>query len=212
MIRGQPRRLLGEVTQQRVYGLIQLMEGPVQTRIFLYMPVWWTAQRERLPENAAAKSFILGHGERIASRCSDMFIAWGDGTVWSEPDTFSTAPAQRSPVCFFGFLAIRKAWIIVSGETTLQQALESISGTRLFFVNVGDLVDTGQDDSQWGRPGFKAANGVIGRKTGYASVPVTTKHYTLGRSIFRSRKLFAYHFSAAGPMDRQGYNGRVYFL
>jgi phosphodiesterase/alkaline phosphatase D-like protein len=82
----------------------------------------------------------------------------GDGSTWSAPHTFTTAPPRDQG---FKFLIFGDSQSVNYGTwgTTLHQAYQA-NLDAAFLTNVGDLVDMGQDYSQWNL-WFSAAQGVI---------------------------------------------------
>lgn len=128
----------------------------------------------------------------------------GDGTNWSELHTFTTAPANNLG---FKFLVFGDSQSINYGtwRDTIHQAYQRNSDAA-FFTNVGDLVDVGQDYTQW-KAWFEAAQGVVDT---IPVMPVTGNHenYTPARRF--SMPLF---FTAQlklplnGP---EGLKGQVY--
>ena len=87
----------------------------------------------------------------------------GDGTLWSEQHTFTTASAEANT---FKFLVFGDSQSPVRGEDpyglwreTVQNAFRANPDAD-FFINVGDLVDFGQIEAHW-NAWFDAVEGVI---------------------------------------------------
>lgn len=138
----------------------------------------------------------------------------GDGAAWSEPHAFVTSAANVSG---FKFLVFGDSQSINYGvwRTTLQQAYQANSDA-VFFTNVGDLVDVGQDYAQW-NAWFNAAQEVIAT---IPAMPVTGNHeaYTPER-LFSMPVFFTTQFKLPpnGPerLKRQVYSfdyGDVHFI
>lgn len=94
-----------------------------------------------------------------------------DGGVWSDPASFKTATPNQN----FSFLVFGDSQSInyATWEKTLQQAYRTYPGAA-FMINVGDLVDVGQDASQW-NGWFDAGRGVI---ENIAVMPAVGNHET----------------------------------
>lgn len=89
---------------------------------------------------------------------------------WSEPRTFTT---EAENVSVFKFLVFGDSQSVNYSlwRTTLTQAYKANSDA-VFFTNVGDLVDVGQDYSHWNR-WFDAAQGIADT---IAVMPITGNH------------------------------------
>lgn len=137
-----------------------------------------------------------------------------EGEGWSEVHTFSTAAAKVPAFKFLVFGDSQsvnyKAW-----ETTLHQAYQT-NRDAVFFTNMGDLVDVGQDYIHWDK-WFSAARGVIDT---IPAMPLTGNHenYTPERRFSRP-VLFTAQFKVPlnGPQafQRQAYSfdyGDVHFV
>jgi len=96
----------------------------------------------------------------------------GDGTHFGDLHSFITAPAVSKP---FGFLLFGDSQSINYNTwgATLHQAYQAHPDAA-FLINVGDLVDVGQDYSQW-NPWFDAGSDVI---DAIPIMPVTGNHET----------------------------------
>lgn len=94
----------------------------------------------------------------------------GGETGWSSWRTFTTLASEMSN---FKFLVFGDSQSINYNvwRTTLHQAYQTNAGAA-FFINVGDLVDTGQDYAQW-NAWFAAADGVVDN---IPIMPVTGNH------------------------------------
>jgi hypothetical protein len=137
-----------------------------------------------------------------------------DGDGWSESYTFSTAAVKVSKFKFLVFGDSQsinyEAW-----ETTLHQAYRA-NPDAVFFTNMGDLVDVGQDYAHWDK-WFSAAKGVIDT---IPAMPLTGNHenYTPERR-FSMPVLFTAQFKVPlnGPegLKKQAYSfdyGDVHFI
>lgn len=105
---------------------------------------------------------------------------------WSQPRYFTTAPGIAQPFTFLVFGDSQSVNYQVWG-TTLHQAYQR-QPQAAFFVNVGDLVDRGQDYAHW-QGWFNAAQGVVDT---IPVMPVTGNHemYTAGPHRFSQPVLF----------------------
>jgi len=94
----------------------------------------------------------------------------GDENDWSEPSTFSTA---GNHVGAFKFMVFGDSQSINYDvwRATIHQAYQA-NPDAVFFTNIGDLVDVGQDYSQW-KAWFTAAQGVVNL---IPVMPVTGNH------------------------------------
>lgn len=128
----------------------------------------------------------------------------GEEGDWSELHTFTTASTHISKFKFLVFgdsQSIRyDVW-----RATIHQAYQA-NPDAAFFTNIGDLVDVGQDYTQW-QAWFAAARGVVDR---IPVMPVTGNHesYTPERR-FSMPLLFTAQFKLPlnGP---EGLKGQVY--
>lgn len=138
----------------------------------------------------------------------------GYGSVWSNVYNFRTESREPAP---FKFLVFGDSQSIDYGtwRTTLQAAVRNNSDAA-FFVNMGDLVDVGQDYGQW-ESWFAASAGVI---ESIPVMPLTGNHecYTPERR-FSSPYFFTAQFALPGNgpegMKRQVYSfnyGDVHFV
>ena len=93
-----------------------------------------------------------------------------EGSGWGETRIFSTPPEKNDGFKFLVFGDSQsinyEVW-----RTTLQQAYQTNQDAK-FFINVGDLVDVGQDYAQWDA-WFNASQGVIDR---IPAMPLTGNH------------------------------------
>ena len=94
----------------------------------------------------------------------------GDGKDWSAATSFSTAPSSVSP---FNFLVFGDSQSVDYGSwgKTVQNAYRAYPKAA-FFINVGDLVDVGDDYKQW-FVWLKNAQGVINN---ISCMPVSGNH------------------------------------
>lgn len=128
----------------------------------------------------------------------------GSAGGWSEPYQFATAPdrPQRLKFMIFGdSQSINyNIW-----HTTLQQAYR-LNRDAAFFINMGDLVDVGQEYGQW-NAWFNAAQGVL---ENIPCMPLVGNHETYSPSgKFAMPVLFTAQFKLPlnGP---DGLKGQVY--
>ena len=103
----------------------------------------------------------------------------GDGEHWSDLSTFTAAPQKTSS---FKFLIFGDSQNSVAGDDpygvwrkTVHNAYAANPDAR-FMVNVGDLVDYGQNMAHW-NAWFAAAKGVVDR---IPEMPVTGNHESYG--------------------------------
>ena len=126
----------------------------------------------------------------------------GDGSYWSEIHSFRTAPAKAGDFDFLVFgdsqstdYEVWRSTAAAAGRDTPEAA---------FFVNVGDLVDVGQDYDEW-EAWFAGAAGLIEK---IPAAPVVGNHetYTLERRRFSLPVFFTSQFRlpANGPDDLRG--------
>ncbi|VBB09083.1 Hypothetical protein LUCI_4369 [Lucifera butyrica] len=122
----------------------------------------------------------------------------GDGENWSEIHTFITA---ADTVAHFTFLVFGDSQSIDYNvwRTTLQAAYRSNPGAA-FLVNVGDLVDRGQDMGQW-NAWFDAGRGVIDT---IPVMPATGNHEMYTPMQRFSRPVF---FTAQFKLPQNGPDG-----
>ena len=130
----------------------------------------------------------------------------GDGVTWSAWRSFRTAPYQSSKVKFLVFGDSQSVTYQLWGNT-LKKALQA-NPDAAFMVNMGDLVDVGQDYGQW-KGWLEAGQGVI---DSIPVVPVVGNHetYTPNRTYSRPQ-LFTSQLSLPrnGPAELRG---QVYSL
>ena len=81
-----------------------------------------------------------------------------EGAEWSELHRFTTAPIHSSGFKFLVFGDSQSSNYNV-WQTTLHKAYEA-NPEAVFFTNIGDLVDVGQDYAQW-KSWFDGAQGVV---------------------------------------------------
>lgn len=130
----------------------------------------------------------------------------GDGVNWSEWRTFRTAAYQPAKLKFLVFGDSQSLNYQVWGNT-LQKAFQA-NPDAAFMVNMGDLVDVGEDYGQW-KSWLNAGQGVIDT---IPVVPVVGNHetYTPNRT-FSMPQLFASQLPVPhnGPAELRG---QVYSL
>ncbi|MEA4835297.1 MAG: metallophosphoesterase family protein [Anaeromusa sp.] len=130
----------------------------------------------------------------------------GDGINWSTWRTFRTAPYQSAKLKFLVFGDSQSLNYQVWGHT-LQKAFQA-NPDAAFMVNMGDLVDVGQDYGQW-KGWLEAGQGVI---DSIPVVPVVGNHetYTPNR-IYSRPQLFTSQLSLPGNGPAE-LRGQVYSL
>ena len=132
----------------------------------------------------------------------------GDGDHWSDTRSFSTADPETNA---FKFLIFGDSQAPVRGDSpyetwrnTVQNAYKANPDAK-FMINVGDLVDFGQQEAHW-NAWFGAAEGVIDR---IPEMPVTGNHECYGSRETRKPEYWMAQFVLPqnGP---KGMKGRVY--
>jgi acid phosphatase type 7 len=129
----------------------------------------------------------------------------GNETGWSELRTFVTSLANVSEFKFLVFGDSQSVNYDV-WRTTLQQAYQA-NPDAAFLINVGDLVDVGQDYAQW-NAWFDAARGVIDT---ISAMPATGNHesYTPERGNYSLPVFFTAQFKLP-PNGPAGLIGQTY--
>ena len=129
----------------------------------------------------------------------------GDGAHWSDAHTFTTADPRARAVKFLIFgdsqsLAIGRAPYTV-WRTTVHNAYAANADAR-FFVNVGDLVDTGQSGAHW-EGWFAGAAEVIDT---IPTMPVVGNHEMYGGPISLKPRYWLAQFALPqnGPASLRG--------
>ena len=128
----------------------------------------------------------------------------GEGERWYGDGAFQTPPVKAASFQFLIFGDSQSINYQTWGET-LRRAWRQ-NPAAAFLVNVGDLVDVGQDERQW-NGWFRAAEDVIRQ---IPVMPATGNHeYYTREGRFSFPSLFAGHFALPrnGP---EGLAGRVY--
>lgn len=130
----------------------------------------------------------------------------GSPEAWSESYQFTTAPAKPAPYKFLVF-GDSQSFNYDIWRTTLQQAHRN-HPSAAFFINVGDLVDNGQEYGQW-YDWFNAGHGVMET---LPCMPVVGNHETYKPGGGTSLPiLFTEQFKL--PMNGpDGLKGQVYSL
>jgi len=133
----------------------------------------------------------------------------GYGACWSERHTFVTAAAKVARFKFLVFGDSQSASYDVWG-TTLTHAYLANPGAA-FLINMGDLVDVGQDEAQW-NGWFAAAKGVIDT---IPIMPLVGNHetYTPYMDIPEKRFSLPSYFTAQFKLPANGpaeLRGQVY--
>ena len=157
-------------------------EVTLQPGIIQYAPV---ASGQTLPPQAQRAEAVV---EGLATNQGNMSIhsvtltgltpgcrylyRVGDGEQWAEVSSFRTAPAKAQPFKFLLF-GDSQSYTYELWQKTLQQAYSS-NEDAAFMVNVGDLVDVGQDYRQW-NGWLNAGKGIIDT---IPVVPVVGNHET----------------------------------
>lgn len=126
------------------------------------------------------------------------------GGAWSEVQSFRTAPAKEERFKFLIF-GDSQSYSYEVWRKTLQQAAAA-NQDAAFMVNVGDLVDVGQDYGQW-EGWFDAGKGVI---DAISVVPVVGNHETYTpEAKFSMPTLFTAQLKVPGN-GPDGLKGQVY--
>ncbi len=125
----------------------------------------------------------------------------GGGDAWSEMESFTTAPERARD---FDFLVFGDSQSIDYNvwRITVQNAFRTVPEAA-FFVNVGDLVDVGQDYGEWER-WFAGAAGVIEK---IPAMPVVGNHETYSPERRFSKPHFftsQFRLPENGPNDLTG--------
>ncbi len=132
----------------------------------------------------------------------------GEGSNWSQGGAFKTADRKTNA---FKFLLFGDSQAPLNDDLpyglwmkTLQNASRANPDAR-FFVNVGDLVDLGQNEAHW-NAWFAAAKGVIDR---IPAMPSTGNHESYGSRDTRRPEFWKAQFTLPknGP---EGLKGQVY--
>ncbi len=131
--------------------------------------------------NATCSSFSTDLGESRIFRANMIQLApntsytyrVGDGQHWSATHTFTTASAKTNKVKFIVFGDSQSIPPYTTWQTTLHNAYKANPDAK-FFVNVGDLVDIGQNGPHW-NAWFDAVAGVIDT---LPAMPVIGNHET----------------------------------
>ncbi len=182
-----------------VNGQVQYAEAAYSPQ-FPQSAVTVTAGVEGLSTNlgeAATHSVVLT-GLKPGTR---YIYRVGTPEGWSPPYYFTTAPAAPRPFKFLVFGDSQSINYNVWG-TTARNAWQA-NPDAVFFTNVGDLVDVGQDYAQW-QGWFSGAQGLL---ASIPAMPVTGNHecYTPARSLSRP-VLFTAQLKLPpnGPEELQG--------
>jgi hypothetical protein len=176
--------------------------------------LWLVPAQTKVLETADGE--INLHSATLTGLTSGMQYRYqvGDGSIWSDIYTFKTEPQKNES---FNFLVFGDSQSMDYGiwRDTLQAAVGK-NPDAAFFVNMGDLVDNGQDYNEWER-WFSASTGVIER---IPVMPLTGNHecYTperrFSRPIFFTTQ-FALPENGPEEMKRQVYSfnyGDVHFV
>jgi hypothetical protein len=184
-------------------GFVQYQEG---TRI----------SAEAQQAKAAARDFItdIGTSRLFTSTLVNLSpntrfsYRVGDGDHWSDTHSFLTADPETNA---FKFLIFGDSQAPVRGDApyetwrnTVQNAYRANPDAK-FMINVGDLVDFGQQEAHW-NAWFGAAEGVIDR---IPEMPVTGNHECYGSHDTRKPEFWRAQFVLPqnGP---EGLKGQVY--
>lgn len=125
----------------------------------------------------------------------------GNGNIWSDMNTFTTAAAQAGEFEFLVFGDSQSTDYNV-WRATLQAAFQSVPAA-VFFTNVGDLVDVGQDYGEW-EAWFAGAAGVIEK---IPVMPATGNHETYTPERRFSMPVFftaQFRLPSNGPEELKG--------
>ncbi len=161
------------------------------------------AQAEELASNAGIMSI---HSVTLTGLLpgSRYLYRVGDGEDWGEINSFTTAPARPEKFKFLLF-GDSQSYTYELWQKTLHQAYRA-NQDAAFLVNVGDLVDVGQDYGQW-NGWLNAGRGVI---DSIPVVPVVGNHETYTpEAKFSLPTLFTAQLKVPsnGP---EGLKGQVY--
>lgn len=185
-----------------VNGQVQYAEA-VNERSFPGQAVTEAAWVKPLATNVGDRAVHTGilSGLKPATR---YIYRVGGPDGWSQPHYFTTAPAGAQPFTFLVFGDSQSINYDVWGLNA-HNAYQA-NRDAAFFTNVGDLVDVGQDYTQW-RSWFKGVQGIADT---IPAMPVTGNHesYTPERK-FSMPVLFTaqLRLTLNGP---QGLEGQVY--
>lgn len=126
----------------------------------------------------------------------------GGGDFWSESFSFVTAPAKAASFTFLVFGDSQSTDYAVWGATAAAAGRDAPDAA--FLVNVGDLVDVGQDSGEW-EAWFAGAAGLI-EKIPLAPVVGNHETYTPERRRFSLPIYFTSQFKlpANGPAELRG--------
>lgn len=151
-----------------VGGQVQYAEA-VNERLFPQQAATVTALVENINTNNGYMAIHSVTLTGLKPHTRYVYRAGGSGG-WSQNRYFTTAPATPQA---FSFLVFGDSQSINYGVwgTTLRQAYHA-NTSAAFFVNVGDLVDVGQDYAQW-NSWFNAGQGIIDT---IPVMPVTGNH------------------------------------
>lgn len=113
----------------------------------------------------------------------------GDGTNWSEVKSFTTETQGTNKFKFLIFGDSQSGNVgnpdYTPWETTLHNAYNANTDAK-FFINVGDLVEQGQNYTHWNN-WFKAADGIIDK---IPAMPVQGNHETYNPSGPSSKPVY----------------------
>jgi len=162
-----------------------------------------TAQVERIDSNWGEFNI---HTATLTGLKPGIRYTYRVGTPenWSEPYHFATSPVKTHPYKFLVF-GDSQSTNYDTWRTTLHQAYQANSDAA-FFVNMGDLVDVGQEYGQWYH-WFNATHGVL---ENIPCMPLVGNHeaYALGGK-FAIPTFFTKQFKL--PMNGpDGLKGQVY--
>lgn len=134
----------------------------------------------------------------------------GDGTNWSEENIFKTEAVKENDVKFLIFGDSQSGNADVPNyepwNKTVQNAYSKNEDAD-FMVNLGDLVEKGQDYRHWNN-WFDAAKGVIDK---IPEMPVQGNHETYNAADWNSTKPMYFTNQFKVPMNGpDGFKGQVY--
>ena len=175
---------------------------------------------EDIPGKTGQKNILTALVESVDSNCGTFLVHTatltglkpgthylyrvGSAEKWSAPHPFTTAPATPHPYRFLVF-GDSQSVNYDTWRTTLHQACLR-NADAAFFINMGDLVDVGQDYGQWAA-WFTAAQGVLEK---IPCMPIVGNHETYAPGArFARPTLFTAQFKL--PMNGpEGLKGQVY--
>lgn len=160
-------------------------------------PERWQQVAATSTELATAEGSVLLHAATLRDLKPGVRYQYrvGGAEAWSDPYEFTTAPAKFGEFTFLVFGDSQSYDYAVWGASAT--AAYQSAPAAAFFVNVGDLVDVGQDYAQW-EAWFAAAAGLI---DAIPAMPVVGNHETYTPERRFSLPLY---FTAQFPLPDNG--------